>query len=565
MSRQFEGRGPACAEEPFPFTPMPADDGLTLAPREVVYTWDIASDAIAWGANPAAIIGIDGHALATGCAYADHLVTGSPSSRDEAIATSSEHDAGHGVPYTAIYGMVRNQRSSEPPVWVEDSGRWFADAFDRPGRAHGIIRVISERFEAERLLAASERLEKETGTFTRAYLVEQLARQLSLNQRAPSSFAVLLIAVAPAADETSHPGTSLKPVLERLRRQMRAHEILAHYSAERFAVLLENCNSDQAASAGDRFIQTIAEEPCEGIAYAARVGAVISPGHGRTPQALLQYAEKALQTAREPAGPRYVRYEAVAPGRGGWALQTSSEILSALSDHRVVLALQPIVDAKTRSVALYEALVRIKRANGSLVMPDALVPQAEKNGLVPLIDRRVLELAFGLLTADRKRVLSVNASVVSLNDGGWLDHLRASCKLRPDAARRLTIEITETGVIADIEAARVALAAIRMLGVKIAIDDFGSGHSSFRNLRELPIDYLKIDGAFSQNLASSADDRFFIRTLIDLARNLRIPTVAEWVEDAATAQLLTDWGVNYLQGHLFGRAEVVAPLAPPAG
>ena len=97
----------------------------------------------------------------------------------------------------------------------------------------------------------------------------------------------------------------------------------------------------------------------------------------------------------------------------------------------------------------------------------------------------------------------------------------------------------------------------------MAIDDFGSGHSSFRNLRQLPVDYLKIDGAFAQNLASSADDRFFTRALLDLARNLGIPTVAEWVEDEATALLLTNWGVDYLQGHLFGRAEI-APTSSGA-
>ena len=102
------------------------------------------------------------------------------------------------------------------------------------------------------------------------------------------------------------------------------------------------------------------------------------------------------------------------------------------------------------------------------------------------------------------------------------------------------------------------LASLKQLGVQIAIDDFGSGHSSFRSLRQLPIDYLKIDGAFAQNLARSPDDRFFIRTLIELAQNLNIPTVAEWVEDEATADILAEWGVDYLQGHLFGRAEPAA-------
>ncbi len=88
------------------------------------------------------------------------------------------------------------------------------------------------------------------------------------------------------------------------------------------------------------------------------------------------------------------------------------------------------------------------------------------------------------------------------------------------------------------------------------MDDFGSGHTSFRNLRQLPLDFLKIDGAFVQNLATSEDDRFFVRTLIDLARHLKIPTVAEWVEDAQSAALLAEWGIDYLQGFFLGAPQV---------
>ncbi len=290
-----------------------------------------------------------------------------------------------------------------------------------------------------------------------------------------------------------------------------------------------------------------------------RVGAVIAPAHGRTPQALLQFAEEALEAARQPTGPGYVRYE---PGLSRNAsrptARSSDEILLALNEGRVALALQPIVDARTRKVAFYEGLVRIVRPDGPPMMPDALVANAEKDGLVSLIDRRVIELAFSLMTADRKLHLSINASPASLADPCWFEHLRTASRLRPDAARRLTIEVTETCAIGDIDATRVTLAAIKPLGVKLAIDDFGSGHSSFKTLRQLPVDFLKIDGAFCQNLASSQDDRFFIRTLIDLARNLQIPTVAEWVEDEETARILTEWGITYLQGHLFGKAQLAA-------
>jgi EAL domain-containing protein (putative c-di-GMP-specific phosphodiesterase class I) len=105
---------------------------------------------------------------------------------------------------------------------------------------------------------------------------------------------------------------------------------------------------------------------------------------------------------------------------------------------------------------------------------------------------------------------------------------------------------------------------MKALGIRVAMDDFGAGHTSFRNLRRLGFDFVKIDGAFIQNVARSPDDRFFVRTLLDLARHLGIETVAEWVEDAETARLLAEWGVDYGQGNYFGEARLGTPMAASA-
>jgi EAL domain-containing protein (putative c-di-GMP-specific phosphodiesterase class I) len=125
------------------------------------------------------------------------------------------------------------------------------------------------------------------------------------------------------------------------------------------------------------------------------------------------------------------------------------------------------------------------------------------------------------------------------------------------------IEIIETMPIVDIEVTAGIFARMKAMGVKVAMDDFGAGHTSFRSLRGLGVDVVKIDGVFVQNIARSADDRFFVRTLVELARHLNIETVAEWVEDAEAMRILTDWGIDYLQGHHLGRAEVLeAPRGP---
>jgi EAL domain-containing protein (putative c-di-GMP-specific phosphodiesterase class I) len=154
--------------------------------------------------------------------------------------------------------------------------------------------------------------------------------------------------------------------------------------------------------------------------------------------------------------------------------------------------------------------------------------------------------------------VSINVSAATLRDPEWIDRFTQTLAANPGAAERLIVEVIETIAIADVEATIRLLARMKRLGVKVAMDDFGSGHTSFKNLRSLGVDIVKIDGAFVQNIARSADDRFFVRTLIDLARHLGIETVAEWVEDAEAMRLLTSWGVDYMQGHFFGQAEIPA-------
>ena len=544
--------------------------------RDVAYDWNLATDAIVWGDALTTVIGFaDSQRIATGLGYAEYLSPESGSSRYEAIMASGGCDTGGGVAFHAIYGLCPDARSSGATTWVEDTGRWFADANGRPGLAHGTIRVVTERYEAERLETLAAQRDPLTGAFNHRHFIDHVDRHLTLSSRKHTTFAVLVADIVVVKDGTRlAAGNALDEAVVAtaacVRQQMRTNEALARFGETRLAMLLENCNGEQMAAAAARLISGVRDATFHvtngPVTISMNVGGVIAPLHGRTPVAVLQYAQEALGAAGQSATSPFVRYEPDMARNEACKklLHATDEIIAALNDGRVVLALQPIVDAKTRAVVFFEALVRIRRLDGTLLMPDLLVPAAEQGGLVALLDRRVVDLAFTRLMADRNLVLSVNASVTSLHDQQWQEHFRAACGMHRGAASRLTVEITETCAVADIDATRSVLDALKAMGVKIAIDDFGSGHSSFRNLRNLPIDYLKIDGAFARNLAESPDDRFFIRTLIDLAKNLNIPTIAEWVEDEATAAALTEWGVDLFQGHLFGKAEVSGSSEPAA-
>jgi EAL domain-containing protein (putative c-di-GMP-specific phosphodiesterase class I) len=178
---------------------------------------------------------------------------------------------------------------------------------------------------------------------------------------------------------------------------------------------------------------------------------------------------------------------------------------------------------------------------------------------VRLLDHRVLELVIEEMAAAPSLQASVNASPGSTTDPDWWAGLDSLLRAHAGIAERLIIEITESAAISDVDYTRGFVARAKDLGCRIAIDDFGAGFTSFRNLRKLGVDMVKIDGAFVQNMLRSDDDRAFVRTLVELGQRLKLVTVAEWVQDADTARLLEEWGCDYLQGALVGLATTERP------
>ena len=214
-------------------------------------------------------------------------------------------------------------------------------------------------------------------------------------------------------------------------------------------------------------------------------------------------------------------------------MRATDAIVAALNERRIFLAFETVVTAINRAPAFYECLMRVRRADGSLLGANDVVPVAERLGLVRLLDHRVLELVVEEMVAAPSLQASVNVSPGSTTDPDWWAGLDSLLRANAGVAERLIVEITESAVIHDIDETRGFVARVKDLGCRIAIDDFGAGYTSFRNLRKLGVDIVKIDGAFVQNIIRSEDDRAFVRTLIDLAKRLKLATVAEWVQDEA--------------------------------
>lgn len=228
-------------------------------------------------------------------------------------------------------------------------------------------------------------------------------------------------------------------------------------------------------------------------------------------------------------------------------------LISALADKRMCLFRQPIVNAQDASIVRWECLSRLVHEDGRIAQPSEFIPSAERAGLVSALDLDTLELALGALGREIDTKLAVNVSAATIADMGsrraYNDRL-ASCG---DLAKRLTIEITETIAIHDLDiAARFGFSA-KASGARLALDDFGEGHTSFQSLRALPLDEVKIDGLYVESIDARAESRAFVIAIDRLARDLGMETVAERVETAAEADILRGIGVDGLQGYFYGR------------
>jgi EAL domain-containing protein (putative c-di-GMP-specific phosphodiesterase class I) len=234
-------------------------------------------------------------------------------------------------------------------------------------------------------------------------------------------------------------------------------------------------------------------------------------------------------------------------------------LIGALSEQRLRLAFQPVVDIRTRETVFHEALLRLAQPDGSIASAGQIVPLAERLGLSRLFDLAVLDRVLDTLARHPDARLSLNVAPETAAGADWLAKFARIVGQQPDIGSRIIVEITETSAIRNLDETAYFVSTVHDLGARLAIDDFGAGFTSFRNLRALRVDMVKIDGSFIATLPTSPDDQVFVHRLVELAQDLGIETVAEWVQDEETIALLAGWGVDRIQGNLSGAASLTPP------
>jgi EAL domain-containing protein (putative c-di-GMP-specific phosphodiesterase class I) len=331
---------------------------------------------------------------------------------------------------------------------------------------------------------------------------------------------------------------------------MRRPDHFGALSPGRFTLTLTGCPASDAAGAMKRVAGLL-----KGCPGQLTLAAACAPDHTFKATKLLRFAEQTLEAAFA-SGQAFCVYDPRPAPRSAKAEKAPFDVVDALNDRSLTLASRPMVDAHSRGPVLMQATAVLTGSEGRMI-PLGPAPALEDVNLSLLVDGRMLELAADYLVCHPHERLALPVSPTTLRDAEWLPMLAVHLGARPGIESRLVIEVPEMALGKD-GALLGRLHAMKALGIGLSLSGFGMGHVSPSSLRHMPFDMLKIDGVFIQPLKRSTQDRLFVRALVDRAQNMGIAIAAEWVDDDVTARLLTAWGVDYLEGALFGELGAVS-------
>ncbi len=538
---------------------------------EAAYRWELDSDKLLWSSNAASLFCLeDETAIDSGRTFNNLLVATSPDNRNDAVLGSPGNDAGEGIAYRIQYALSGDKLSTKSDIWLEDNGRWFADDAGKAIRAQGVVRIVTDRRAREERISRLSRYDELTGLYNRNQLDYHLNEVLRESTQEQQSAAFLILSLDRFDLVNSIYGHDtgdlvMAEISKRLCTCLRQGDIIGRYGGAKIGLILRECSEKDMLIAGNRFLALIRDTATETdngpVALSASIGGVIIPRHARTVGKAMAAAQQALEEAGQERHPKLISYhydEEAEQERKNSAL-LASKVISALNKGNTQLAFQPVVSSNTGKIEFHEALIRLSTEDGILMPAADFVPVAEKLGLVRLVDHHALDAVLQTLCQHPTAHLSVNVSNDTACDPEWLAKLSAGLLRNPGQAERLIIEITESHVARNLEEAIHFVSTLKELGCRVAIDDFGSGFTSFSNLKHLPVDIIKIDGIFVEDLENSKENQCFIKSLVELASVFNAKTVVEWVTSDITAKLLHSWGVDYLQGYQFGEPKLHLP------
>jgi len=363
----------------------------------------------------------------------------------------------------------------------------------------------------------------------------------------------------------------LKQLPSLFNEVLRSGDVIARLGGDEFGVILENCGLKQAASIANKIRQKIKDYRFiwedKTFEIGVSVGVIGISSDNCEMSQVLSAADVACYAAKDSGRNRVHVYEPsdeMVTERYG-QMHWTARISKALEEERFQIFQQPIVGTKDSSREHMEILLRMIDESGKIIPPGAFLPAAERYGLMPDIDRWVLNEVFKYMGKDHaddpikgtNRIIAINLSGDSINDGGLLNYILALKNKYGVSLSNVCFEITETVAISNLSKASLFINELKNYGCKFALDDFGSGLSSFAYLKSLPVNYLKIDGSFVCDVSRDKIDRAMVESIQQVGSVMGLRTIAEHVEDEDTLKTLQEIGVDYVQGYYLGRPEAV--------
>jgi diguanylate cyclase (GGDEF)-like protein/PAS domain S-box-containing protein len=448
----------------------------------------------------------------------------------------------------------------------------FADLTEQRAQGREIDRLGHAQAERMRELELAQQAltlqathDALTGLPNRKLIIDRLTQGLALAKRLQTSIGLIFVDLDnfKAINDTGGHAAGdavLREVADRLVTAVRPMDSVSRLGGDEFVVVLPGLESPAQAIAVGRRIAASVDVPImlshRTMTVSASIGiSVANPAiaeSGVDPDTLLRQADSAMYHAKSLGGARTQLFNigtpsVVAADRDKWI----ARIRRALDEDRFVLHGQPIVDLATGRVVQHELLLRMRGDSDDLILPLSFLPVAEKSGLIAEIDQWVITQATKI--AAQGRPVGVNLSASCAGDPRMLDLIEAELSHHATDPGNIVFEITETAVMQNMDRATRFVEQLVSLGCNFALDDFGTGFASFTYLKMLPVRYLKIDVDFVRDVARSKRDMFVVRAIVALAGDFGQQTIAEGVEDEATATVLRDLGVTYAQGFLYGR------------
>lgn len=468
----------------------------------------------------------------------------------------------------AEYKLVYKWRSSQgDDIWIEEIGRRTSGAGDKPADIEGIMRNVTTRKRAEDRAAFLANHDDLTGLANLSSLRCALSHLAALSLRQRGEGALLRLRLSNLKDINDVYGFEtgdrvLVEFAKRLSSIVRVPDIIGRIDAADFALVLYGASEADVKAITERLFILLENSPINtphgGLYCEVSIGSTQLPTHASTAEEALSQSLIAVKRAKPSTLCLYEESLALDVARVSRET-TSQDILDALNQRRIQLAYQPIIETKTSLLHHYECLLRLRREDGEVVSAGRFIMAAERLGLVHLLDRRALELASDTLSREPGIHLALNVSAATVKDAASASDYIAALKALGPHAEQVTIELTETVALDDPAMASEFSNSVRSLGCSFAIDDFGSGYTTFRNLMAIEADTIKIDGTLIEGVAHDPNKQTFVRMMVDLAQTFGVETVAEMVDDRADADILRRLGVDYLQGFMFG-----VPSAAPS-